>query len=32
MVIETVPQFLYLCLTLAGCWSLGAHFQSWVNS
>ena len=32
MVIETVPQFIFLAISLAGCWSLGARFQDWVNS
>jgi hypothetical protein len=32
MVIETVPQFIFLTLSLAGCWSLGTQFQRWVNS
>jgi len=32
MVIETVPQFIFLVLTVYGAADLGRRFQTWVNS
>jgi len=32
MVIETVPQFIYLVLSVAGAGYIGHRFQAWVNS
>jgi len=32
MVIETVPLFIYLVLSVAGAGYIGHRFQVWVNS